>query len=80
MGWASAMARIAATVVTLFGASIIAGSLTAALAIFGSAFLLAALVTLVLGVETRGQALDPAPGPPREQRFTRDTGRVSVLD
>jgi putative MFS transporter len=61
MGWASAMARIAATAVTLAGAAIIAGSLTAALAIFGSAFLLAAAVAWTLGEETRGKALDRAP-------------------
>lgn len=62
MGWASAMARIAATAVTLLGATIIAGSLSAALAIFGVAFLLAALVA-ACGEETRGRALDPQPTP-----------------
>ena len=60
MGWASGMARVAATVVTLFGATIIAGSLNAALALFGSAFLVAAVVAWTLGEETRGRPLDGA--------------------
>ena len=57
MGWASAMTRIAAALVTLLGASIIAGSLTAALIVFGVAFLLGAAVVGLLGEETRGRAL-----------------------
>jgi putative MFS transporter len=68
MGWASGMARVAATAVTLLGASIIAGSLSAALAIFGSAFIAAALVAGTLGRETRGRALDPPPEPVRARR------------
>jgi putative MFS transporter len=79
MGWASAMARIAATVVTLLGATIIAGSLSAALAVFGSAFLLAALVAWAFGAETRGRALDPEAIPSRS-RFAprRRAGRSAA--
>jgi putative MFS transporter len=57
MGWASAMTRIAAALVTLLGATVIAGSLTAALIVFGAAFLAAAAVIALLGEETRGRAL-----------------------
>jgi len=63
MGWASAMARVAAVLVTLLGASVIAGSLTLALVIAASAFAVAALVVAVLGTETRGRPL-PDAGPP----------------
>ena len=61
MGWASAMTRIAAVLVTLFGASVIAGSLTLALVIFASAFAVGSAVVALLGGETRGRALDAAP-------------------
>ena len=57
MGWASGMTRIAATLVSLLGATIIAGSLGAALGLFGGAFLVAALAIGVLGAETRGRRL-----------------------
>ena len=62
MGWASATTRVAATLVTLFGASVLAGSEGAALALFGSAFLVAAAVVGLLGRETRGRPrLDALP-------------------
>jgi MFS transporter, putative metabolite:H+ symporter len=57
MGWASAMSRIAAALVTLLGATVIAGSLSAALIVFGAAFLVGAAVVGLLGEETRGRAL-----------------------
>lgn len=57
MGWASAMARIAAALVTLFGAKVLAGSLEGTLVVFGCAFLAGALVVAVLGRETRGTPL-----------------------
>ncbi len=67
MGWASAATRLAATLVTLLGASVIAGSLERALVLFAAAFALAALVIAVLGTETRGEPLadrlDPRPAP-----------------
>ena len=58
IGLASAMARISATLVTLFGATLIAGSLAAALIVFGVAFGVGALAVGVLGTETRGRPLD----------------------
>lgn len=58
MGWASAMTRIAAALVTLFGATVIAGSMALAIALFGSAFLAGALAVAVLGTETRGRPLE----------------------
>ena len=58
MGLASAMARISATLVTLLGATLIAGSLGAALVIFGIAFGVGALAVAVLGTETRGRPLE----------------------
>jgi putative MFS transporter len=57
MGWASAMARIAAALVTLLGATVIAGSMAFALVFCGVAFLVGALAVGVLGTETRGRAL-----------------------
>ncbi len=63
MGWASATTRIAATLVTLFGATVLAGSEAAALMLFGGAFLVAAAVVGLLGRETRGRPLlDALPG------------------
>ena len=53
MGWASAMTRIAAALVTLLGATVIAGSMALAIALFGAAFLAGA----ALGRETRGRPL-----------------------
>ena len=58
MGLASAMARISATIVSLLGATLIAGSLTAALVVFGIAFLVGAVAVGVLGEETRDRPLD----------------------
>lgn len=57
MGWASAMTRIAAVLVVIFGARVISGSLTAALIVAAGAFLAGAVVVAVLGAETRGRAL-----------------------
>jgi putative MFS transporter len=57
MGWASAMARIAAALVTLLGAKVLAGSLEGTLVVFGAAFMAGALVVAVLGRETRGTPL-----------------------
>jgi hypothetical protein len=54
------MTRIAAALVTLLGASVIAGSLSAALIVFGAAFLAGAAVVAILGDETRGRALADA--------------------
>jgi hypothetical protein len=54
------MARISATLVTLFGATLIAGSLGAALVVFGVAFGVGALAVGVLGTETRGKPLEDA--------------------
>lgn len=58
MGLASAMARISATLVTLLGATLIAGSLGTALVVFGVAFGVGALAVAVLGTETRGRPLE----------------------
>jgi putative MFS transporter len=64
MGWASATTRVAATLVTLLGASVLAGSLTVALVVFGGAFLAAAAVVALLGGETRDRPLlDAVPSP-----------------
>ncbi|HEU4657618.1 MAG TPA: MFS transporter [Capillimicrobium sp.] len=60
MGWASAMARIAAALVTLLGAKVLSGSLEGTLVVFGAAFLAGALVVAALGRETRGSALADA--------------------
>ena len=60
MGWASAMTRIAAALVTLFGATVIAGSMAFALVFCGAAFLVGALAVGLLGRETRGEALTDA--------------------
>ena len=57
MGWASAMARIAAALVTLLGAKVLAGSLEGTLVVFGAAFMAGALVVAALGRETRGTPL-----------------------
>lgn len=57
MGWASAMARIAAALVTLLGAKLLAGSLEGTLVVFGASFMAGALVVAALGTETRGTAL-----------------------
>ena len=58
MGLASAMARISATLVSLLGATLIAGSLAAALVVFGVAFGVGALAVGVLGTETRDRPLE----------------------
>ena len=58
MGLASAMARISATLVSLLGATLIAGSLAAALIVFGIAFGVGALAVGVLGTETRDRPLE----------------------
>ncbi len=64
MGWASATTRVAATLVTLLGATVIAGSEGLALTLFGGAFLAAAAAVALLGRETRGRPLlDALPGP-----------------
>jgi putative MFS transporter len=57
MGWASATTRVAAALVTFFGATLIAGSLGLALALFAAAFVVAASGVAILGRETRGSAL-----------------------
>jgi putative MFS transporter len=62
MGWASGMARVAAALVTLFGATVIAGSMAFALVFCGASFLVGAAVVAVLGRETRGTALTDALG------------------
>ena len=60
MGLASAMARVSATLVSLLGASLIAGSLGLALGVFGAAFLVGAAAVALLGTETRGRPLEDA--------------------
>jgi putative MFS transporter len=57
MGWASGMARVAAALVTLFGATVIAGSMAFALVFCGVTFLVGAAAVGLLGRETRGTAL-----------------------
>lgn len=66
MGLASAFARVSATLVSLLGASLIAGSLGLAIGVFGAAFLVGALAVGILGAETRGRPLaDAVPQPAR---------------
>ncbi|HVL94402.1 MAG TPA: hypothetical protein VM266_00940, partial [Solirubrobacteraceae bacterium] len=60
MGWASAMARVAAALVTLFGATVIAGSMAFALIFCGATFLVGAAAVGLLGTETRGRPLADA--------------------
>ena len=60
MGWASAMARVAAALVTLFGATVIAGSMAFALIFCGTTFLVGAAAVGLLGTETRGRPLADA--------------------
>lgn len=52
-----ATTRVAAALVTLLGATVIAGSLGLAVALCGSAFIAGALAIGLLGKETRGRAL-----------------------
>ena len=51
---------MSATLVSLLGASLIAGSLGLALGVFGAAFLVAAAAVALLGTETRGRPLEDA--------------------
>ena len=73
-GWAAAMARIAAVLVTLLGAAVVVRSLGLALAFCAGAFLAGAVVVAVLGRETRGRPLADGLDPPGQSALAVPRG------
>jgi putative MFS transporter len=56
-GWASGMARLASLLAPALGAALLSSSLTLALGVYAAFFVLAAICTLLMNVETRGRSL-----------------------
>ena len=73
-GWAAAMTRIAAVLVTLLGAAVVVRSLGLALAFCAGAFLAGAVAVAVLGGETRGRPLADGLDPPGQSALTVPRG------
>lgn len=60
MGWVSSAARLASVLAPSLGAALLAQALPLALSVYAAFFLLGAVSTLLITVETRGRRLDDA--------------------